>query len=96
MLCGVSLWFNVLCDEELGAVSDKRSPEDRELLVGVQATEALCASIPAAVQRSAIAAFCHRFTLQQTRRTVPIMSTHPVKLSITHCPSSNALRQMAV
>src|SRR5262249_35662169 len=29
--------------------------------------------IPAAVQRNAIAAFRHRFTLRQTRRTVPIM-----------------------
>ena len=27
--------------------------------------------MPAAVQRNAIAAFCHRFTLRQTRRTVP-------------------------
>jgi hypothetical protein len=29
--------------------------------------------MPAAVQRSAIAALRQRFTLQQTRRTVPIM-----------------------
>src|SRR5258708_4611696 len=29
--------------------------------------------MPAAVQRNAIAAFRHRFTLRQTRRTVPIM-----------------------
>jgi hypothetical protein len=29
--------------------------------------------MPAAVQRNAIAAFSHRFTLRQTRRTVPIM-----------------------
>jgi hypothetical protein len=29
--------------------------------------------MPAAVQRNAIAAFHHRFTLRQTRRTVPIM-----------------------
>jgi hypothetical protein len=28
--------------------------------------------MPAAVQRNAIAAFRHRFTLRQTRRTVPI------------------------
>jgi hypothetical protein len=41
MLCGVSLRFNVLCDEVLGGVSDKRSPEDRELLLGFQAMEAL-------------------------------------------------------
>jgi len=31
--------------------------------------------MPAAVQRNAIAAFRHRFTLRQTRRTVPIMSS---------------------
>jgi hypothetical protein len=41
MLCGVSVRFNVLGDEVLGGVSGKRSPEDRELLVGFQATEAL-------------------------------------------------------
>jgi hypothetical protein len=41
MLCDVSVRFNVLGDEVLGSVSDKRSPEDRELLVGFQATEAL-------------------------------------------------------
>jgi hypothetical protein len=29
--------------------------------------------MPATVQRNAIAAFCQRFTLRQTRRTVPIM-----------------------
>jgi len=29
--------------------------------------------MPAAVQRSAMAAFRHRFTLRQTRRTIPIM-----------------------
>src|SRR5947209_7671392 len=29
--------------------------------------------MPAAVQRNAITAFRHRFTLRQTRRTVPIM-----------------------
>jgi hypothetical protein len=29
--------------------------------------------MPAAVRRNAIAAFRHRFTLRQTRRTVPIM-----------------------
>ena len=42
MLCGVGVRFNVLGDEVLGSVSGKRSPEDRELLVGFQATEALC------------------------------------------------------
>ena len=30
-------------------------------------------ALPAAVQRKAIASFRHRFTLRQTRRTVPIM-----------------------
>jgi hypothetical protein len=32
-----------------------------------------CLHHPAAVQRNAIAAFRHRFTLRQTRRTVPII-----------------------
>jgi hypothetical protein len=75
MLCGVSLRFNVLCDDVLGGASDKRSPEDRELLVGFQATEALGRfhhSSGRPTQR-AIAAFRHRFTLRQTLRTVPIM-----------------------
>ena len=40
MLCGVGLRFNLVRDELLGGVSDKRSPEDRELLVGFQAAEA--------------------------------------------------------
>ena len=39
MLCAVSLRFNVVSDEMLGSVSDKGSPEDRELLVSFQATE---------------------------------------------------------
>jgi hypothetical protein len=41
MLCSVSSLFNVLDEEVFGSVSDKRRPEDRELLVGFQATEAL-------------------------------------------------------
>jgi hypothetical protein len=40
MLCGVGLRFNLLRDELLGRMSDQRSPEDRELLVGLQTTEA--------------------------------------------------------
>jgi hypothetical protein len=41
---------------------------------GVPGEKPLAASImPAAVQRNAIAAFRQRFTLRQTRRTVPIM-----------------------
>jgi hypothetical protein len=71
MLCGVGLRFNLLRDERLGSVSDKRSPEDRELLVSFQALGGFHHT--AAVQRSAIEAFRHRFTLRQTRRTVPIM-----------------------
>ena len=41
MLCGISLRFNVFGDEVLGSASDKRGSEDRELLLGFQATEAL-------------------------------------------------------
>ena len=40
MLCGVGLRFNLVRDEFLGGVSDERSPEDRELIVGFQAAEA--------------------------------------------------------
>jgi hypothetical protein len=73
MLCGISIVFNWLGDV-LGLMSCKRNSENRQVLVGFQSTESFGASnMPAAVQRSAIAAFCHRFTLRQTRRTVPIM-----------------------
>src|SRR5438105_8554661 len=73
MLCGVSVVFNSLGDV-LGLVSCKRSSENGQVLVGFQSTKPLAASImPAAVQRNAIAAFRHRFTLRQTRRTVPII-----------------------
>jgi hypothetical protein len=73
MLCGVSVVFNSLGDV-LGLVSCKRSSENGQVLVGFQSTKPLAASImPAAVQRNAIAAFRHRFTLRQTWRTVPIM-----------------------
>ena len=48
--------------------------EHWQLLVGLQSPEALVAScMAAAVQRSAIEASRQRFTLRQTRRTVPIM-----------------------
>jgi hypothetical protein len=74
MLCGIGLRFNLLGGDVFGRVSDKRSSEDREQPVGFQSAEALAAStMPAAVQRRAIAAFRHHFTLRQTRRTVPIM-----------------------
>jgi hypothetical protein len=62
MLCGVSVVFNSL-DDVLGLMSCKRSSENGQVLVGFQST----------VQRNAIAAFRHRFTLRQTRCTVPIV-----------------------
>src|ERR1700676_942111 len=74
MLCGIGLRFNLLGGDVFGRVSDKGSSEDWEQPVGFQTAKPLAASImPAAVQRSAMAAFRHRFTLRQTRRTVPIM-----------------------
>ena len=73
MLCGVSVVFNSL-DDELGLMSCKCSSENGQVLVGFNRRKPLAASImPAAVQRNAIAAFRQRFTLRQTRRTVPIM-----------------------
>jgi hypothetical protein len=40
MLCGVNVVFNSLGDG-VGLMRGKRSPEDRELLVGFETTEAL-------------------------------------------------------
>ena len=71
MLCGVGLRFSPVRDELLEGVSDKPSPEDRELLVGFQAAEAFSRFHHSS--GSAIAAFRHRFTLRQTRRTLPMM-----------------------
>ena len=76
MLCGVGLRFNPGGEELLEGVSDKRSPEDRELLVGVQAAEAFSrfhhsSGGPAQRHRSispSLQPIC-----EQTRRTLPIM-----------------------
>ena len=65
MLRGIGLRFN-LHHDVLVRMSDKRGSEKRELLVGLRATEPLCHSmLPATIQRSAIAALRHRFTLLQ-------------------------------
>jgi hypothetical protein len=55
----------------LGLTSCKRSFENMQAFNPRNPLAAF--NMPAAVQRSAIAAFCHRLTLRQTRRTVPIM-----------------------
>ncbi len=74
MLCGVNLRFNVLDCALLGSVTDERSPEDWELLVGFQAMEALgCFHHSSGGPAQCHCRFRHRFTLRQTRRTVPIM-----------------------
>jgi hypothetical protein len=50
--------------------------------------------MPAAVQRNTIAAFRHRFTLRQTRRTVPIMfSVDFVAVKVQTEPSSKRQRK---
>ncbi len=41
MLCDISLGFNLFRDEVLGRISNERSFEDRELLVGFTPREAL-------------------------------------------------------
>ena len=64
----ISFCFTVIRDVVLVGMSDQRRSEDWELLVAFQS------EMPAAVQRSAIAVARQRFTLRQTRRTVPIMS----------------------
>jgi hypothetical protein len=66
MLCDISVVFNSFADAS-GLMNRKRSSESRQVLVSFQSTESLAASnMPAAVQRDAIAVFCHRFTLRQT------------------------------
>src|SRR5262244_2437463 len=73
MLCGVSVVFNSLGDV-LGLMRCKCSSKNGQVLVGFQSTEAFgCLHHAGGVQRNAIAAFRHRFTLRQTRRTVPII-----------------------
>ena len=70
MLCGISVVFNLL-GEVFALVSYQRRSESRQLLMGFQSRKPLLtSSIPAAVQRSAIAALRQRFTLRQTLRTV--------------------------
>src|SRR6516165_1808770 len=50
-----------------GLMDRKRSSQSRQVLVSFQSTESLGRpNMPAAVQRKAIAVFCHRFTLRQT------------------------------
>ena len=66
MLCDISVVYNSFGDA-FGLMNRKRSSESRQVLVSFQSTESLAASnMPAAVQRNAIAVFCHRFTLRQT------------------------------
>src|SRR5262249_37969678 len=73
MLCGISVVFNSLGDV-FALVSCQRGSENRHVLMGFQSMEALgrfqhAGGRPA----SAIAASRQRFTLRQTRRTVPMM-----------------------
>src|SRR6516164_9680854 len=68
MLCGVSVVFNSLGDV-LGLMCCKCNSEKGQVLIGFQSTEAFGCLHHA----GGGPAFRHRFTLRQTRRTVPIM-----------------------
>src|SRR5262245_42455841 len=73
MLCGVSVVFNSLCDV-LGLMSCKRSSENGQVLVGFQSTEAFgCLHHAGGGPAQRHRGISPRFTLRQTRRTVPIM-----------------------
>jgi hypothetical protein len=66
MLCDISVVFNSFADE-FGLMNSKRNSESRQVLVSFQSTEFLGRlHYAAAVQRNAIAVFCHRFTLRKT------------------------------
>jgi hypothetical protein len=65
MLCDIGVVFNSFADA-IGLMNRKRSSESRQVLVSFQSTELAASNMPAAVQRNAIADFCHRFTLRQT------------------------------
>jgi hypothetical protein len=74
MLCGLQVPLKFLFGRVLGLMSSQRRFEYRQLLVRLEASEALdrfhhAGSGPT----QAMPAFRHRFTLRQTRRTVPIM-----------------------
>jgi len=84
MLCDISVVFNSFADA-FGLMNRKRSSESRQVLVSFQSTEFLGRlQYVAAVQRNAIAVFCHRFTLRQTL-SVP-----------SRCPLDGEARQIAV
>jgi hypothetical protein len=85
MLCGISFVFN--SGDVFGLMSCKRSSENGQVLVYFQLTEAFGRPIiPTAVQRNAIAAFRHRFTLRQTRRTVFIIFS--IEIAVSFCDVS--------
>lgn len=65
--------FASTCDEMLGGVRDGRRFKDWHLLISLQSTKALACLHDAGggPARSAMAGLRQRFTLRQTRRTVP-------------------------
>ena len=72
MLCGVSVVFNWLGDV-LGLMSCKRSSENRQLLVSFKRRKPWLPPHAGRGPAQRHPAWRHRFTLRQTRRTVPCM-----------------------
>jgi hypothetical protein len=73
-LCSLACGVKIAADGDLGLMREKRGAQARQLLVGLQASEAFAASIMAApVHRKAMAASRHRFTSRQIRRMEPLM-----------------------
>jgi hypothetical protein len=86
-----------LLGDVFALVSCQRGSENRQVLMSFQSTEALVASsMPAAVQRSAIAALRQRFTLRQTLRTVPIMFSIALVQASEHRSGVGNLRRVTV
>jgi hypothetical protein len=78
ILCGIGVRFNFICDEMLGGVSDELALRTGRGLQAFNRRKPLLASIMlAAAQRSAMTALRQRFTLRQTRCTVPSMFSIP-------------------
>ena len=80
MLCGFHVLLKFLFGRVLGLMSSQNC------LWALRRRKPLVASImPAVVQRNAMLAFRHRFTLRQTRRTVPIMFSMLLVQASWHC-----------
>src|SRR5580704_7914341 len=97
MLCGIGLRFNLFGGDVFGRVSDKGSSEDWEQPVGFQTAEAL-GRFHHACRRPAErhGGISHRFTLRQTRRTVPIMFSIELVQASERRSFAGSLRRLTV